>query len=145
MIIRYATTSDPTPGPTSTPLNLTRPAANTTIAPISTSMYTGILDLFGNDQIITNESGAINWSGILPIVAGAYTAAMGKLALILIFAIPFVMMWIVQRDTTLPGLVGLLLGLFIIVMLPVQMMHVAIAVMAMSITAVIYSLLKERM
>lgn len=133
------------PATTSAALNISRPIAHATIAPISTDMYVRVLGIFGDHTTITNESAAIDWSAIFSIVGDAYTGTMGKMALIVIFAIPFLMMWITQRDMTLPGLVGLLLGLYILVMLPADMVRVAIVFIAMSITAVVYSLLKERM
>ena len=69
---------------------------------------------------------------------------LGPLAYTLIFSIPFLMMWITQRDMTLPGLVGALFGLFIIVRLPAEFHLVAVTFIAISIVAVVYSLVKER-
>jgi hypothetical protein len=63
---------------------------------------------------------------------------------VLVFAIPFVMMWITQKDLTLPGLAGALIGLFVIIRLPAEFHLVAVSFIAISIVAVVYSLMKER-
>ena len=86
----------------------------------------------------------INWTGLIGAGYDAYENPLGPLAAIIIFALPFLMMWISQKDLTLPGIVGALLGLFIIVRLPANWHVAAVTFIAISVVAVIYSLVKER-
>jgi hypothetical protein len=121
-----------------------RPRATSTIAPVSTALSVDLLGAIGGEEIPEPGDEAIDWVALIGATAGAYTAPLGPLAYVIIFAIPFLMMWITQRDMTLPGIVGALLGLFIIIRLPAEFHLVATTFIAISIVAVVYSLVKER-
>lgn len=121
-----------------------RPPATSTIAPVSTALSVDLLGAIGGEEIPEPGDEAIDWTALIGATAGAYTAPLGPLAYVIIFAIPFLMMWITQRDMTLPGIVGALLGLFIIIRLPAEFHLVATTFIAISIVAVVYSLVKER-
>ena len=122
----------------------TRPRANESIDNVSTSLVDDLINSLGGETIPEPDEDTINWTGLISTIAGAYTSVLGPLAYTLIFSIPFLMMWITQRDMTLPGLVGALFGLFIIVRLPAEFHLVAVTFIAISIVAVVYSLVKER-
>lgn len=121
-----------------------RPRASATIPTLSTDLKDDLIDSLGGEDVTAAGEDTIDWPALVGTTAGAYTGTLGPLALLLIFAIPFTMMWITQRDMTLPGLAGALLGLFIIVRLPSDFHLVAVAFICISIMAVIYSLVKER-
>jgi len=121
-----------------------RPRASATIPTLSTDLKDDLIDSLGGETVPEPDEDTINWTGLISTIAGAYTSVLGPLAYTLIFSIPFLMMWITQRDMTLPGLVGALFGLFIIVRLPAEFHLVAVTFIVISIVAVIYSLVKER-
>jgi len=121
-----------------------RPRATATIDNVSTSLVDDLIDSLGGETVPEPGNDTINWTGLISTIGGAYTSILGPLAYTLIFSIPFLMMWITQRDMTLPGLVGALFGLFIIVRLPAEFHLVAVTFIAISIVAVVYSLVKER-
>lgn len=121
-----------------------RPRASATIPTLSTDLKDDLIDSLGGETVPEPGNDTINWTGLISTIAGAYTSVLGPLAYTLIFSIPFLMMWITQRDMTLPGLVGALFGLFIIVRLPAEFHLVAVTFIAISIVAVVYSLVKER-
>ncbi len=122
----------------------TRPRANESIDNVSTSLVDDLINSLGGETVPEPGEDTINWTGLISTIGGAYTSILGPLAYTLIFSIPFLMMWITQRDMTLPGLVGALFGLFIIVRLPAEFHLVAVTFIAISIVAVVYSLVKER-
>ena len=121
-----------------------RPRASATIPTLSTDLKDDLIDSLGGETVPEPGEDTINWTGLVSTIGGAYTSVLGPLAYTLIFSIPFLMMWITQRDMTLPGLVGALFGLFIIVRLPAEFHLVAVTFIVISIVAVIYSLVKER-
>ena len=121
-----------------------RPRASATIPTLSTDLKDDLINSLGGETVPEPGNDTINWTGLISTIGGAYTSVLGPLAYTLIFSIPFLMMWITQRDMTLPGLVGALLGLFIIVRLPAEFHLVAVTFIVISIVAVIYSLVKER-
>ena len=137
-------TYDGPPPPTPPPPPGFRPRATATIDNVSTSLVDDLINSLGGETVPEPGEDTINWTGLISTIAGAYTSILGPLAYTLIFSIPFLMMWITQRDMTLPGLVGALLGLFIIVRLPAEFHLVAVTFIVISIVAVVYSLVKER-
>ena len=81
--------------------------------------------------------------GGLHLAVSVYQDAWGDIALVIIFAIPFIMTWIMGGNITLPSVMGLITGGFILWRLPEQYQLLAIGFIAMSAIAIIYSLLKE--
>lgn len=122
-----------------------RPAASTTVALPDNASYELLLDFLGSGESWneTSGAGAMNWTALLEAIYYPYNVVFGSLAGVLIFAIPFMMGWIRQRDMTVPGIVGIIFGAFIVLMLPAAYHIVAWTFIAFSVTAVIYSLLKE--
>lgn len=122
-----------------------RPKTNVTIAMPDNTSVDLMLDWFGGEESYneTAGTGMMNWTAFPRMVYYPYEAIFGSLAGVLIFAIPFMMGWIRQRDMTVPGIVGIMFGAFIGLLLPAEYHIVAWAFIAFSVTAVIYSLYKE--
>lgn len=129
--------------------NWTRPNASTA-TPITTldDSYTDTLqDMFtSNSSNVTNTSDLlVDIPGLAYLTMTVYTDVWGNIGAVIIFAIPFLMMWIMGGSVTLPAVIGIMEGGFILYRLPEQFHLVAIAFIALSVIAIIYSLLKERM
>ena len=120
-----------------------RPTAVYTIATRPTDAYSTLTASIGGSNL--SAPTATSWLTIFSLAASSYTAIIGNVGFVIIFAIPFVMMWILQRNLTLPGVVGIILGGLIMWRMPPEYHLVAVAFISLSITAIIYSLLKERM
>jgi hypothetical protein len=128
--------------------NWTRPnASNLTVIPTIDESYTDTL----MGEFTTNSSNVTNTTQILPNLPGigylamsAYTDILGNIAIVMIFAIPFLMMWIMGGSITLPAVVGIIEGGFILYRLPEQFYLVAIGFIVLSVMALIFSLLKDR-
>ena len=121
-----------------------RSAATATITPLPTNLTNDLIEAFGGKTAPDPGESTIGWLLFLETILAAFLLTCGPLGSVGIFAIPFFMMWIAQRDMTLPGLAGAVLGLFIIARLPADFHLVAVAFIALSIVATVYSLMKER-
>ena len=102
------------------------------------------------EALTGNRSAPPGWSGFdwargIQNTALAYAGVLGwTIFLILVFAIPFIMNWIITKDFVVAGIIGGFMGIYIIVRLPGPMQLIAVAFIVMSVVAVAYSLLKER-
>lgn len=92
----------------------------------------------------TTSGEGMNWTALVSASYSPYYAVFGNLAAVLIFAIPFLMAWIRQRDMTVPGILGIILGLFIILRLPAEFHQIAATFITFSVVAVVFTLFKER-
>ncbi len=123
-----------------------RVMANVTLTPLPTDAYQAFYDAMGGNESPVDEADArVNWTKVLGSVMKTYTVPLGNVVFVVIFAIPFILMWIMHGDVTIPSILGIILGAFILTMLPAEYHLVAVAFVALSIVAIIYSLMKERM
>lgn len=118
-------------------------AATTIQTPVdNTSAYLEAIG--GNSSYVPGRLGFDPFM-LLSAVIATVIAAVGEVGLVAIFALPFFMMAIVHRGRmTVPAVVGIILGLYIIVRIPGQYQLFAVSAIGISIAAIIYSLLKER-
>ena len=117
------------------------------ITTLDETPYNALITAF---QPAANETNVTATSEIVPDIPQALKLALnvyedtwGNIALVIIFAIPFIMAWIMGGNITLPSVMGLITGGFILWRLPEQYQMLAIGFIAMSAIAIIYSLLKE--
>jgi hypothetical protein len=128
--------------------NFTRPTVDPseTIANVSTLAYNTIIDSIGGNTSPVNATEARpNWTQFLGATINPFTAQMGYLAYVLIFAIPFVLMWLMHGDLVPAAVAGIIIGGFGLTFLPAEYSLLAGVFVAIAIVAVVYSLLKERM
>lgn len=129
--------------------SLARPNTTTTLTPISTQRFEEFIDIFGGDEPVTAlPVPTPNWTGWITVSLGVYTDAfepVGWVAIIIIYAIPFVMLWLMQGNATLPLVLGAMMGVYIIPRLPTAYQPVAVGFIAISALAIFYSLFKERL
>ena len=105
---------------------------------IDQSGYDALLKII--DQTDTQP---LDWAALVMIAYSPYSAKLGNLALLIIFAIPFLMMWIRQQNSLVPAIVGMILGGFIIALLPTEYHLVAMGFIGLSVLAVIFGIMKE--
>ena len=125
-----------------------RPTAVTTIATIPPEPYDRMMDIFGgNETDVTNNTDTYlpDMLQFLKIVEVSYTDILGMVALVIIFATPFLLMWIIGESTTLPAVIGIILGGFVLYRLPESYHLLAIGFIILGVAAVIYRLMKERL
>ena len=116
-----------------------------TIPTLNESYAQSFIDVIGG-----NESPQEGWIGIdflggLETSRDVYVSVLGyTIFSMLIFSLPFLMNWIVSKDFVVAGVLGMFMGIYIVSRLPAQMQLLAVAFIGMSIVAIIYSLIKER-
>lgn len=141
----------PTPTATHTPFlgNCSRAMAVETIAtPDGPPLYLSFLSIIGGDQQMTENDTASDFFNIeaLPGTAlSVYTSQMGGLAVVIIFSLPFFMLWIIGRGIEIPTIIGIVIGVFAITRLPGEYQLPAVAGIALGVTAILYTMLKERL
>lgn len=114
--------------------------ANDTIATIATPHYANVSSYFVNG---TNESSAPPDFGNWAIESiKVYPDFIGPIAYLLIFLIPFGMIWVAHGDTRLICVLGLITGAFIVLFLPATWAAAAVIVMAISVVALIWRLMR---
>jgi hypothetical protein len=117
-----------------------------TIAPLNQSYANAFIMAIGGNGSAPNGWIGIDFIGGMTAVQNVYVSVVGMtIFMIIIFAIPFIMTWIVMKDFVVSGILGGILGVWIINRLPGNMKLLAVTFIALSIVAIIYSLLKERM
>lgn len=128
--------------------NFTRPTVDPseTIATVSTSAYNSIINSIGGNTSPANATAAKpNWTQFLTATINPYVTQMGYLAYVIIFAIPFLLMWLMHGDMVPAAVAGIIVGGFGLTFLPSEYHLLAGVFVALAVVAVVYSLLKERM
>lgn len=130
-------------------INLTTSLANLTMATANVSMLNESYAQSFLAAIGGNRSAPfdwhIDWLGALHTAEHEYADIVGwTVFLTIIFALPFIMNWIITKDFVVSGILGGFLGIYIIVRLPAALRVLAVVFIGMSITAIVYSLYKER-
>ena len=118
-----------------------RAKATTTIAPEPTGPYTTMIEAIGTGPSNMTVPPLLT---IFTVAAAPFTAVLGDIAWVILFLIPFLMMWLMQRDLVIPGVAGIILGGVILLRLPSEYQIVATAFIAISITAIVWQLYTSR-
>jgi hypothetical protein len=117
-----------------------RPIATATITPINTARLNNITNAWGGN--IPRVTGP-DFGQLLIQAMSVYPDAMGQIAWVIIFAIPFVMMWIVQADMTMPAIVGMLFSLYIFLKISPSYGLFALGCFAICTASLLWSLYKR--
>jgi len=127
-------------------LTSARYMAAATFTPVSTQAYYDIWTAMGgNSSPETEAESMINWTAFLGATLEPYTLLIGQLAFVIIFAIPFVLMWLMQMDMTPAAVAGIIIGGFMLGFLPEEYSLLAGILVVLAALAIVYSLMKERM
>jgi hypothetical protein len=117
-----------------------------TIEPLNETYAHAFIAVIGGNSSVPAGWLGIDFLGGLGVASDVYVSVVGAtIFFMIVFAIPFVMQWIISKDFVVAGIMGGLIGVWMINRLPGNMKLLAVTFIAMSIVAIIYSLLKERM
>lgn len=124
---------------------LFRPTASNTIAPLDNTTSKDIMDFLGLDTPYENATASKkDYGGLISGLFSVYSDVLGPIALLIVFAMPFAALWIMQRDMLIPGGIGLMFSSFILIKLPADFQAVAVLMMAVSVAGVIYAMYTRR-
>ena len=92
----------------------------------------------------TTENGTFpDIPGVVRESVGVYTDALGPVALIIFFLIPFGMMFIANRSMKGIAIIGIVVSTFVLVYLPSNFQAAGLVCIAISGVAIAYSLFKQ--
>jgi uncharacterized membrane protein len=91
---------------------------------------------------MTNSSP--NWGQMIFQTINVYPDFLGQIGWMVLFGMPFIMMWIAHADMTAAAIVGFILGVYVVGFLGTQYMGLGIAFMAIAVAAEAWSLLQKR-
>lgn len=121
--------------------NLTiRPWATGTITPIPTYRLANITELIGGN---TSKVDGPNFGLLIMNSVAMYSDYVGMIVYVIFFAMPFIMMWIVQADMTMPAIIGMLFSLYVFARLPEQYILFAVGCFIICVAALVWSLYKR--
>jgi hypothetical protein len=95
------------------------------------------------DDMATHNN-TYNFTLFSMAIAEPHINIMGNLFFFFLFSMPFLMMYLRQENVLIPSIIGLILGGTILNFLPAEFHLGAVSFIALSITGVLYILLKER-
>jgi len=121
-----------------------RPQAVKTLPTLDEGPYQHLIDAFGGDHQLNDTTDGVDWLGIKDAAEEPYTAALGSLFFALIFALPFVMQWIRQGNMAIPAVLGIILGGIMLTKTPAEYHIAAVAFIALSVLAVVWGVIKDR-
>lgn len=133
-VFSWGASSTPTPTPSTAPEYRTR--ATATIATLNVTRYDDFLGSL--DGVEPDFGDAIN------ALFGTYTDTAGSIAIIILLAIPFIMMWLMQGRVVVPATVGIILSYIIGVYMPVEYKPVTTIFIVLYIISIVWAILRDR-
>jgi hypothetical protein len=114
--------------------------ATGTITTIPTQRIDVVLGYLGNETVRTEgpNFGMIIWN-----LLAVYADSIGMIAYVIMFAIPFIMMWIVNSDMTLPSIVGMIFSIYCFARMPQQYILFSTGCFVICIAALMWSLYRR--
>ena len=84
-----------------------------------------------------------NWEPVITNSVAVYTDFLGPVAFLLIFLIPFGMMWLAHGNMKLLSILGIIVGLFVNAYLPANYAAAAIICIVVAAATLVWSLFKQ--
>ena len=112
------------------------------IGNISAIRWNDLVNIFGGTSNTT--TGPPNWGMGLWYLMLQYPDALGPIAYVILFSMPFVMMWITHADVVPAAIVGIFLGLYVAYFVSGVYFMVGMIFVAVALTTVIWSLALRR-
>jgi hypothetical protein len=117
------------------------PTSTVTISPIPTNRLNSFLQTLGNAS--STPVVDPNFGMMLFNLASVYVDSLGQIAWVIMFAIPFIMMFIAGSDMRLPSIVGIMASLYVFLHLPQQYIVFGVACFMICLSALLYSLYRR--
>lgn len=115
---------------------------STTIPTIAVDRFTNITDSWGGYNA-TNTS-IPNFGSAIYSIVSVYPDAIGQLVWVILFALPFLMMWITNADMVPAGVIGIFFGVYIFAFIGSQYGYVAVAFIIISVASIAWSMWQKR-
>jgi len=90
------------------------------------------------------NSSSFGWVNFTSAVSAPFTNQVGNMFFLFIFAIPFLMQWLRQENMVIPCVIGIMLGGTMLGFMPAGYHLAGVALLALSVTGILYTVYKER-
>lgn len=127
---------------TSVLVTRTTATASDTISNISIGRFENITSYWGGWS--GNQTDAPNWGRILWEIVSVYPDFVGPIGWFILFALPFIMMWIAHADMIPAAIVGMFFGLYVFAYVGDQYSYVAVVFIAIAIASMVWSMWLKR-
>jgi hypothetical protein len=122
-------------------LGAAREMAIAAIPTIPNSRFGNVTTMFFNGS--NPSSSPPNWTPGITNLISIYPDFLGPIAYLLIFLIPFGMIWMAHGNMKLLGVLGFIVGIFVLKFLPANFAAAALICMVVSVAGVIWGLFKQ--
>jgi hypothetical protein len=112
------------------------------IANISTIRFENISAAWGGWT--DNQTGSPDWGRILWEVVSVYPDSVGMIAWVVLFSIPFLMMYLAHADMVPAAVVGIFFGLYAFAFLEPSWQFGSLAVIGIALTAILLQVWQKR-
>lgn len=121
-----------------------RAMANAThvIQNITTVRFENITGSWGGFS--ENQTGAPDWGMMLWNIVSVYPDAVGPIAWLVLFATPFIMMWLAHADMVPAAILGIFFGIYVFAFIPDVGSYVAIAFICLAATVILLQVWQKR-
>ena len=116
-----------------------RPVVKEKITPVNTE---GFYDFIHN--MVPDTGAAPNIEGILKSLVKPFTDQINDFFYLIIFAVPYFILWFRQKNLTVPSIIGIIFGSWMLVKVPAAYTMPAVAILALIIAGGLYSLYVNR-
>lgn len=121
-----------------------RPSATATVEPMTLGAYNRLIGAVGGDVVYEGDGPQVDWMEGIRTIESVYSDSMGIFFYIMVFSLPFVIQWLRQGNMAVPGTLGIITAGYLLTYLPAEYHLVAVTFVALSVLAVIWGIVKER-
>lgn len=130
---------------TITLLGGSRPKTTAPIPTLDEAPYLALTGAFGGSNQLNETTEGVDWLDMKDAAERPYTDLIGPLFYVIVFAIPFLMQWLRQGSMAVPAAIGIILSGIMMTKTSAEYHLAAIAFIALSILAVVWGVIKDRM
>ena len=116
-----------------------RPVVGQTVVPVNTAGFREFMQNMAPD-----DGGAPNIEGMITSAAKPYTDQIGAFFYVILFGIPYLILWLRQKNLIVPSIIGILFGAWMLVKVPAAYTMPAVAVLAFIVAGGLYGLYVKR-
>jgi hypothetical protein len=104
-----------------------------------------MLNVTRYDELLESIEGVEpDWGEAIDSLLGTYTDIGGPIAIIILLAIPFIMMWLMQGRVVIPATIGIILSYIVGVYMPVEYKPITTIFIVLYIISIVWAILRDR-
>ena len=92
------------------------------------------------DSLTPNENGMPDITGFIMSMSKPFTDMIGAWFYFVLFAVPYLIIWIRQKNIIIPSILGVLFAAWVLIQLPAAALPAAIALITLSVTGGLYGI-----